>query len=97
MDGKSKIILPNNKRFIGSRRENKTKTLIPPRGGELKLKILNDDKSRNSFAVLGNTYKYREFLKAEGARWDRNRKAWIFDDIAMLDTVQARLSIKQAA
>ena len=98
-EGHKATILATND---GNRPENnKTQTPVvpPPRPGELQLKLLDDDDDENSengkFAVTGNTYKYKDSLKAEGARWDPNLKAWIFYDMDMLDIVQTRFSIKE--
>eukprot|EP00977_Amphora_coffeiformis_P000626 scaffold140_cov163-Amphora_coffeaeformis.AAC.7 len=96
VDDKNKADLTTTRNNpIGSRQENKTKAAVLPQPGELQLKLLEVDDSVSGFAVVGNTYKYKESLKAEGARWDPDRKAWIFTDMEMLNTVQTRFSIKE--
>lgn len=43
----------------------------------------------NGFAVSGRqTYRYRETFKKWGARWQWNRKTWVFDTTEMLEPVK---------
>jgi hypothetical protein len=45
-------------------------------------------KGRSSYGrpgLIGNTFAIRESIKAAGARWDGENRAWTFDDWAALE------------
>jgi DNA polymerase III epsilon subunit-like protein len=50
---------------------------------------LEIDVKQNGFAVSGpQTYRYKETFKKWGARWQWNRKTWVFDNTEMLEPVK---------
>jgi DNA polymerase III subunit epsilon len=52
-----------------------------PKQGELNLVLRGGDAG---FMVIGDTFKYREYLKSLGATWSPTQWAWVFDCQSML-------------
>ena len=46
------------------------------------------DLQETGFAVKGNTYKYKDSLKALGANWSATKRAWVFECHSMLEPVR---------
>ena len=58
------------------------------------LQISSDPHSEGgpAYVVSGNTFHYKDVLKAYGGRWSKSRGAWVFDDPQMIDRLGEALN-----
>ena len=61
-----------------------------PKPGELLIHLdpTTRENEDNGFRITGNTYKYRQQMRALGGEWDSAARAWVFRDPSLLSAAQ---------
>lgn len=61
-----------------------------PKPGELLIHLdpTTNGNENNGFRITGNTYKYRQQMRALGGEWDPAARAWVFRDPSLLSAAQ---------